>query len=246
MKIQMQDTNRKKLIDELLKSINLTIDDYALLDIALTHSSFTFENKDETLKNNERMEFLGDAVLKLIASRYLYERFPEYTEGELTKIRAIIISDKVLAHLAVKINLANYLKLGYHEEKLGGRKRASTLACAFEAILGAFYIDGKLDGLYDFLVELLEDEVTTIDESVSKNNFKAMLQEHVQADGIEIPEYIVAEEQGPAHNRIFIIEVYIKGQKLGFGEGKSKKEAHQNAAKMALIGLGLIEGEVNS
>jgi len=239
----MISNDRKNLIDELLNNIGLCVDDYSLLDIALTHSSYTFESKDENIKNNERMEFLGDAVLKLISSRYLYERFPDYPEGELTKIRAVIISDKILTHLAHKINLAKYIKLGYHEEKLGGRKRDSTLACAFEAMLGAFYLDEKLDTLYPFLIDLLEDEATKIDESVSKHNFKAMLQEHVQADGLEIPEYVVVHEDGPAHNRIFSVEVYVNGEKLGYGEGKSKKEAHQNAARVALMTLGLIEGD---
>ena len=181
-------------------------------------------------------------MLKLLASRYLYERFPEYPEGELTKIRAILVSDNTLAHIAAKINLDKYLKIGYHEAKLGGRTRLSTLACTFEALLGAFYLDGKIDNLYDFLVKLLKDEVTEIDQSASKYNYKAMLQEYAQANGMPVPDYIVAKEEGPAHNKNFIIEVWVNGDKLGYGEGKSKKEAHQNAARMAAVALGLLEG----
>lgn len=237
----MIDDNRKKEIDELLNSIDLSIDNYSILDIALTHSSYNFENKMDNGDDNERLEFLGDAVLKLIASRYLYDRFPEYTEGELTKIRAILVSDKTLAHLAAKINLGKYLKIGYHENKLGGRKRPSTLACAFEAVLGAFYLDGKIHYLYDFLVMLLQDEVTKIDESASKYNFKAVLQEYAQANGLEIPEYIVMQEEGPAHDKIFRIEVRLSGLSLGVGEGKTKKEAHQKAAKNAVQSLGILE-----
>ncbi|HBG49400.1 MAG TPA: ribonuclease III [Cyanobacteria bacterium UBA9971] len=238
----MLNDKRKTELDELLKTINLRIDDYSLLDIALTHSSYGFENKIVEAEDNERLEFLGDAVLKLLASKYLYERFPEYPEGELTKIRAILISDNTLAHIAAKINLDKYLKIGYHEARLGGRTRLSTLACTFEALLGAFYLDGKIDNLYDFLIELLKDEVTKIDQSASKYNYKAMLQEYAQANGMPVPDYIVAKEEGPAHNKNFIIEVWVNGDKLGYGEGKSKKEAHQNAARMAAVALGLLEG----
>jgi len=236
-------TDKRKIeLDELLKNINLSIDDYSLLDVALTHSSYNFENKLEDIEDNERLEFLGDAVLKLLASRYLYNRFPEYSEGDLTKIRAILVSDSTLASVAAKINLDKYIKMGYHEAKLGGRTRLSTLACAFEAVLGAFYLNGEIKKLYDFLVKLFEDEVTEIDQSASKYNYKAMLQEYAQANGMLVPDYIVVKEEGPAHNKNFIIEVWVNGDKLGYGEGKSKKEAHQNAARMAAVALGLLEG----
>ena len=238
----MLNDKRKSELNELLKNLNLHIDNYALLDIALTHSSFNFENKLEDTEDNERMEFLGDAVLKLIASRYLYDRFPGYSEGELTKIRAILISDKTLALLAAGIKLDKYLKIGFHEAKLGGRTRSSILACAFESLLGAFYLDGKIDSLSGFLIELFQDKVTEIDESASKHNFKAVLQEYAQANGMEVPEYLITEEEGPAHNKLFKVDVLVGGKNLGSGEGKSKKEAHQTAAKMAVIALDLQEG----
>lgn len=237
----MLNDKRKSELDELLESLNLHTENYALLDTALTHSSYNFENKIEDAEDNERLEFLGDAVLKLLASRYLYNRFPDYSEGELTKIRAILVSDKILAIFASKINLDKYLKIGYHEAKLGGRTRSSTLACAFEALLGAFYLDGNVKNLYDFLAGLFRDKVTEIDESASKHNFKAVLQEYAQANGMEIPEYIVTEEEGPAHNKLFKVDVIVGGKNLGFGEGKSKKEAHQKAAKMAVLSLDLHE-----
>jgi len=238
----MLNEKRKTELDELLKNLNLSIDDYSLLDNALTHSSYNFENKLEEIEDNERLEFLGDAALKLLASRYLYNRFPKYSEGELTKIRAILVSDNTLARIAAKLNLDKYIKIGFHEAKLGGRTRLSTLACAFEALLGAFYLNGKVKELYDFLVEFLKDEVTEIDNSVSKYNFKAMLQEYAQANAMEIPEYIVVNEKGPAHNKIFTVEVWVNGDKLGFGQGNSKKEAHQIAARLAVVALGLLEG----
>lgn len=238
----MINEKRKTELDELINTLNLSIDNYYLLEVALTHGSYPFETKNDDIEDNERMEFLGDAVLKLIVSRYLYDRFPDYNEGELTKIRSILVSDNTLANIAAKINLDKYLKIGFHEEKAGGRKRSSTLACAFEALLGAFYLDGKFGSLYYFLTDFIKDEVTEIDNSASKYNYKAMLQEYAQSNGIDIPEYIVIKEEGPAHNKVFIVEVLLENRCLGTGIGKSKKEAHQAAARDAVFELGLLEG----
>lgn len=231
---------RKAEIDEFLNIINIECDNYERLDTALTHSSFTFENKISSLESNERLEFLGDAVLKLIASDYLHERFPDYSEGELTKIRAILISDNKLAFIANKINLSKYIKIGYHEEKLGGRTRSSSLACAFEAILGALYLEGKMHDLQITLVSLFEDLVTEIDNSASKYNFKAMIQEYTQAENSTLPDYKVLKEEGPPHAKVFEVGVYVNDELCGFGSGKSKKEAQQKAAEMAANSLGLI------
>jgi len=235
----MLNTQRINELNKLLSKLGLTIDNYECLDQALTHSSYTFENKYSSLLNNERLEFLGDAVLKLIASRYLYDRFPEYTEGDLTKIRAILVSDSILAKVAADLELGKYLNLGFHEKKMGGETRPSNLACAFEAILGAFYIDGKIDQLYNFLINLLNPEVTRIDQSAAKYNFKAILQEYAQGNAMELPDYKIINEEGPAHDRTFKIEVFVNDESLGYGAGKSKKEAQQKAAEMALDALGL-------
>ncbi len=230
---------RKDKLEELISKLGLSVENYEYLDIALTHSSYTFENKLSSLANNERIEFLGDAVLKLIASRYLYDRFPEYSEGDLTKIRSILVSDNILAKIALKLNLGEYLNLGFHENKMGGRTRSSTLACAFEAFLGAFYLDGKIKQLYDFLIPLLDPYVTEIDQSASKHNYKAILQEYAQARFKELPDYKVLEEDGPPHDKTFKIEVFVNKESLGCGVGKSKKEAQQKAAKIAMLSLGL-------
>lgn len=242
----MINTNEDKIkkINELLDKLEVHCDNYELIENALTHSSYTFENKLSPLINNERLEFLGDAVLKLIASDYLLRRFPGYTEGDLTKIRAILISDNTLTKIAERINLGKYIRLGYHEEKLGGRKRASTLACAFEALLGALYIDGKLSLLETSLPQLIQDEVTDIDQSAAKHNFKAILQEYTQAEAIDLPLYNVIREEGPPHDKTFEIEVVINDEVCGIGGGKSKKEAQQKAAKMAVVSLGLLPEEV--
>jgi len=239
----MVNKKRKAELNELLQSLDLTCHNYDRLDTALTHSSYTFENKLSPLESNERLEFLGDAVLKLIASDYLHERFPDYSEGELTKIRAILISDNTLTKIANQINLSKYLKVGYHEEKLGGRTRPSTLACAFEAMLGALYLDGKIHDLQLTLISLFEDTVTEIDKSTSKYNFKALIQEYTQAEGGGLPEYRILKEEGPPHSRSFEIGVFINDELCGIGAGKSKKEAQQKAAEMAARSLGLISEE---
>lgn len=226
--------NRTKQLEELMDKLEIWFSDLYLLDKALTHSSYTFENKLPSTMNNERLEFLGDAVLKLVASEYLYERFPDYQEGDMTKIRAILISDNVLSKIADKISIGEYLNLGYHEERSGGRTRPSTLACAFEALLGALYIDGKMTDIQDLLLKLLSEEVTDIDSDDVKNNFKAVLQEFTQAKDNSLPVYIVINEMGPAHDKTFEIEVFINNKSYGIGQGKSKKEAQQNAAKQAL------------
>lgn len=221
-------------LEELMDSLEIWCDDLFLLDRSLTHSSFTFENKLSSDENNERLEFLGDAVLKLVASEYLFQRFPDYPEGEMTKIRAILISDNVLSKIAEKIDLGKYIKLGYHEAKSGGRNRPTTLACAFEALLGALYLDGKIIHIQDLLLKLLSDEVTQIDQDAMKDNCKAVLQEYTQAQDGSLPEYNVINELGPAHDKVFKVEVLINNVRYGIGEGKSKKEAQQNAAKDAL------------
>lgn len=237
----MIEKKRKIELDKLLKNLSLKCENYDRLDLALTHSSYTFENKLSSLENNERLEFLGDAVLKLVSSEYLHNRFPSYNEGDLTKIRAILISDNTLAKIAKKINLGKYLKMGYHEDKAGGRERSSTIACSFEALLGALYLDGLKEDLENFLNNLLDEEVTAIDSSASKYNHKALLQEYTQANGQELPEYIVIGEEGPPHNKTFKVLVTVQGKACGFGLGKSKKIAQQNAAEVAVAKLCLIE-----
>jgi ribonuclease III len=207
---------------------------YGLYDLALTHSSYTYENKLSHLENYERLEFLGDAVLKIIVSEYLYERFPHHREGELTKIRAVIISDAQLAHLAKSIDLGSYLIFGVSEAKAGGARKQSNLACGFEALLGALFLDGKMAEVRQFLTFHLEEDITRIDLDKVKDNYKAVLQELTQAEGIGLPEYHTLEESGPAHNKRFVVEVRIQQEPVGYGSGKSKKEAQQQAARQAL------------
>jgi ribonuclease-3 len=238
--------NRKKQLDELLEFLNVSISDYNMLDKALTHSSFTFENKLSSLDNNERLEFLGDAVLKLIVSKYLLERFPEYREGDLTQIRSILVSDRILYRIADEMHLGNYIEFGFHEEKMGGRKRPSNIACAFESLLGALYLKGELSELENMLIKLIENEVTIIDESEAKFNYKAILQTYTQAKYNALPIYETISEEGPDHEKTFEIHVIVDNEIIGVGKSQTKKFAQQEAAKEAIIKLGLIGDSDNN
>ncbi|MBY0450218.1 MAG: ribonuclease III [Cyanobacteria bacterium] len=232
------DDRRRLQLDTLMESLDLspieTPSVYDLFDRALTHSSFTYENKLNSLENYERLEFLGDAVLKLIVSEYLFERFPDYREGELTKIRAVIVSDATLADFARLMELGEFMVFGKSEARNNGANKVSNLACGFEAFLGALFLDGRLVEIRHLLVSLLEEQVTLVDMSKTKDNYKAVLQELTQAEGHGIPAYRTVLEEGPPHNKTFFIEVLVNQEPVGHGQGKSKKEAQQSAAKMAL------------
>lgn len=212
-----------------------------LFEKALTHSSFTRENDINSLENYERLEFLGDAVLKLCISDILYKNFPEYPEGELTKIRSIIVSDNTLAKVAKNIGLASLLVLGKQEEKMGGRNRASILACAFEAVLGAYYLCDKYYELSMFLERTFIPFIKDVDEHFEKFNAKAILQEYTQSLNKKIPVYRIIEEIGPQHDKIFVVEVSYMNEILASGKGKTKREAEQDAAYSACIKLKVVK-----
>lgn len=233
---------RRAEIDALLTSVHLgTAYQYHLYDQALTHSSYTYENRLSAVENYERLEFLGDAVLKLVVSEYLYERFPDYREGELTKIRAVIVSDAVLADVARKISLGDYMVFGTSEARNNGRNKQSNLACGFEALLGALFMDGKLPEVRKMLIHMLDELITKVDLSKTKDNYKAALQELTQAESGGLPVYRTVKESGPSHNKTFYVEAIVNGEVLGYGSGKSKKEAQQSAAKLALESLNALD-----
>ncbi len=222
------------------------LDDHTrhLLEQALTHSSYTYELKqsnnplpEDWLNNYERLEFLGDAVLKLVVSEYLFEHFPHYREGELTKIRAVVVSDAMLAEFAEDIKLGHIMRFGPNEAKQGGRKKQSSLACSFEALLGALFLSGHFILARDLLLRFLGDACARVDADPTRNNYKAVLQEFTQGEGLGLPDYRVAKQTGPAHKRQFNIEVYVADKCVGTGTGHSKKEAQQAAAQVAVNAL---------
>ncbi|NLJ98592.1 MAG: ribonuclease III [Tissierellia bacterium] len=230
---------RRKMLVEIQSDIDYSFDDLKLLNTSLTHSSYANENRMKNYENNERLEFLGDVVVNLIVSQYLYTSFAELPEGELTKKRATIVCESSLAFAARKINLGDYLLLGKGEEVTGGRNRDSILADAFEALVGAIYIDGGLEGTRQFLLGMFEQEVIY---ALSKGNlfidYKTELQEVVQKNTRAKIEYIVEKEVGPDHNKKFYMNAIIENKIIGKGMGRNKKEAEQMAAKEALYHMG--------
>ncbi|MDO5707689.1 MAG: ribonuclease III [Andreesenia angusta] len=220
------------MIGELEKKIKYKFKDEDLLLIALTHSSYANE-KSEEIEFNERLEFLGDSVLSLLISEYLFRNFPDYTEGDMTKIRALVVCENSLSLASKKIGIGKYLKLGKGEEKGGGRDRNSNLADVFEAVIGAIYIDGGLEKAYDFLkISLFDILKDTISGKVIFVDYKTKLQEILQKDNSRQMHYVLADEYGPEHDKRFLTELYIDGEVYGVGEGKTKKESEQNAAKI--------------
>ncbi|MEK7298272.1 MAG: ribonuclease III [Candidatus Margulisiibacteriota bacterium] len=207
----------------------------SLLAEALTHKSYALRNPG--VMDNERLEFFGDAVLKLLVSEYLYTRYPSASEGELTKVRAKIVSDKSLLVFAKQMDLGQLLLMSDTEAEAGGRNRESNLANAFEAILGALFLDGGLDAVRDFFLPQLERNLDHLQEKAELKDFKSELQEWLQKRGERLPEYVLLRSEGPDHQKQFFIEVrFTDGTKpmLAGGSGVTKKEAEQRAAQMAL------------
>ncbi len=200
--------------------------DKKILSEALTHSSYANEKNTE---NNERLEYLGDAVLELCMSDYLFRNY-KLSEGEMTKKRAQSVCEDALVVYAEKINLPKYVKLGHGEETSGGRERKAIIADAFEALLGAIYLDQGFNSAQEFFNTVI---VPNLVETTSIKDYKSTLQEHVQADKRSLT-YSISKEEGPAHNRTFESVCEMDGIILGKGTGKTKKEAEQNAAKQAL------------
>ncbi len=229
-----------KFFEPLQKDLNYFFKDEELLITALTHSSYANENKLGVEGYNERLEFLGDTVLGLIVSQYLYKKYPHYPEGELTKIRAKVVCESSLATAARKVNLGKYLLLGKGEESTGGRSRESILADASEAITGAIYMDSDFETVNNLMLERFEIGIV---QAVDKGNlfidYKTELQEIVQKTNKSRLEYIVYKEEGPDHNKIFYMNVLVNETIIGTGMGRNKKEAEQASAKDALQNMGL-------
>jgi ribonuclease-3 len=225
---------RLKDLDRLGESLGIAFGRMGLLHEALTHSSFAIEIN---CRDNERLEFFGDAVLKFVISEYLLERFPDYDEGQLTEIRAVLVSDKALAELANQVNLSKYILLGRQVQM-----RPSIMAQSLEAVFGAVYTDMGLIVAQNLIVRLFGNQATVVDRDELKENFKAKLQEITQSKGQGVPTYSVKSQVGPAHEPIFEVTVLVQDQPMGVGKGPSKKTAEQESAKQALTKLGVIAG----
>jgi ribonuclease-3 len=220
-------------IEALQRDLGMRFADPTVLREALTHRSYLNEI-NQAWPSNERLEFLGDAVLGLITTDYLFRRFPELGEGELTNLRSALVRTETLARFAQDIDLGNYLFLGRGEDMSQGRRRPAGLACAFEALLGSIYMDAGYEVARDFAMRFVEPELTTVVEGRLHRNAKSVLQELVQAQLQQTPSYHLVEETGPDHAKSFTIEVRIGDQVLGRGHDRSKRGAEQSAAETAL------------
>lgn len=221
-------------IDEIQKNIGYKYKNAELLKIALTHSSYANEKK---LLNNERLEFLGDSVLSIIVSDYIYNKDSDVSEGRLTQVRANLVCEKSLAGFAKRINLGNLIFLGHGEEISGGRERNSVVSDAFEAVLASIYLDGGMQSAKDWLLRLIEEDINEALLQKSTKDFKTRLQESVQTKGnFHTITYKTVDESGEDHNKRFKVAVLIDGEIIDYGEGSSKKEAEQNAASAVLKG----------
>ena len=222
--------------DDLQRRIGYRFTDRGLLEHALTHKSRAAEDASGGVFDNESLEFLGDAVLGLVVTDTLFRRYPQYSEGEKSKIKAAVVSTQSLAEHAEYIRLGEHLLLGRGEEKTGGRFKQALLADGYEALIAAIYLDGGLPAAAEFLERELNDAIETgarLDTVVGRD-YKSALQERLQALGRPLPEYRVASEAGPDHRKLFTIEVVVSGEVLGRATGKAKKEAEQEAARVAL------------
>ena len=219
-------------LKELQQSISHTFKEPQLLERALTHKSFANENR--VPYHNERMEFLGDAVLSLIVSEHLMRTCPDSTEGDLSRLRAAVVSEPALAVIGRTLELGAYLLLGKGEEQTGGRDKDSLLADALEALIAALYLDAGKDAAEAFILRFFEDVIKRTCTARTSLDYKTTLQERCQEHLKQLPEYRVASETGPDHQKQFDVELLVKGQVYGRGTGKSKKEAEQKAAKEAL------------
>ena len=219
---------------EIEKKLGYEFKNKSLLHNAFIHSSYNNESKNPYKNNNERLEFLGDAILELIISEFLYNNYPRLTEGELTKMRAKIVCTNSLSESAIKLNIGNFLLMGKGEESQGGRVRKSILADTMEAIIGAIYLDSGLESTRKFIILQLKSIIINVDQGNINKDYKTIFQEKVQSKKDLELLYKLIKEEGPDHNKIFYVDVFINNKKVGSGKGKNKKEAEQNAAKEAI------------
>jgi ribonuclease-3 len=225
--------DRKQALERFQNILGYHFKDLALLNNALTHRSFANEQGGEG-RDNERLEFLGDAVLNLITSHYLIDRFPHYAEGDLTKQRAAIVNNIDLARMAHQIQLGEFILLGKGEDRSGGQNKPSILAGCFEALIASLYLEAGLEKASSIFFGRWENSIEEIITNNGSEDYKSILQEFVQRELACMPVYEVVKDSGPEHRKTFEVVMIIKGQICSYGAGRSKKEAEQEAAMLAL------------
>lgn len=223
------------MMKTLEEKIGYTFRDRTLLENALTHSSYANEHREKGMPSNERLEFLGDSILGLVVADHLYRNRPDLPEGDLTRIRAALVCEGSLVEVAKNLDLGSYLKLGRGEESGGGRKRPSIQADAVEAMLAAVYLDGGIGQTRKLIHDLILNQER--EKIANGRDFKTTLQELVQRESGQVLSYRLTGESGPDHAKVFRMDVLLNGTAIGSGEGRSKKEAEQAAAKAAVCKL---------
>lgn len=218
------------------KQVGIRFRNLDLLNLAFAHRSYANE-AGASGGNNEKLEFLGDSVLGMVISEYLFSELPEKSEGDLAKIKSFVVSESILAEVAMKVGLDNYVLIGRGEECSGGRTKKAILADALEAIIGAYYVDSGLRQSSKFVLKLFVPSIDRVLENKHDKDYKTLLQEYVQKRFKTYPRYRVVHRHGPDHNRTFLTEVRIRNQSYGRGQGKNKKEAEQRAAAHAYQAL---------
>ena len=222
-------------IAEFEKKLGYEFKDKELLRSALTHTSYANEHKGVSY---ERLEFLGDAVLQVLTSKYIYNNYPSFTEGQMSRLRANIVCESTLFQIAEKLEIGEAALLGRGEELSGGRKRPSILADMVEAVLAAVYLDSDIERAESIIFDAYGHIISSAAEGKLNGDYKTALQEKVQLGGNKQPTYVMTGEEGPAHNKTFYADVKINGEIKGSGSGKTKQEAQQMAARAALIEMG--------
>jgi ribonuclease-3 len=217
--------------------LDVNFRDESLLQQALVHRSYLNENSVLHLVSNERLEFLGDAVLGFVVASELYSRFPDFSEGELTKLRSALVRGETLSRIALSLQLGDYLYLGRGEEDSGGRSRSRNLSCTLEAVIGAVFLDQGLDVAQSFILKLLGSELDGVVEDKFTDDYKSRLQQIIQSERKITPIYRTIEEMGPDHAKVFTVEVLAGDSILGKGCGRSKRAAEMDAARQALDDL---------
>lgn len=233
-------TDYNEELNTLQEKLKYHFKDINLLEVAISHKSYINEQIQTDIENNERMEFLGDAVLGLVISDFLIHKFPDYTEGALSKLKGFIVSKSFLFDIAKKLELGKFLRLGKGEANSGGRTKRSLLVDALEAIIAGIYLDKGLHAAYNFIISHMEENILDLANNAFVPDYKSIFQEYVQMEFGCIPEYRLISEDGKDHSPIFEIEIFIKDKSYGRGMGKSKREAEQDAAKEALINMEII------
>lgn len=218
-------------MEKLEEKLGYTFQDRSLLETALTHSSYANENRARALESNERLEFLGDSVLGMVTADYLYRTYPGLPEGDLTRTRAALVCEGSLAKVAEELSLGDYLRLGRGEDAGGGRSRASIRADAVEAVIAAIYLDGGIGSARRFITRYV---LSRDNGQTGTRDYKTALQELIQRKSGQVLTYRLVSEHGPDHAKVFCMEVTLNGETIGTGEGRSKKEAEQMAARAAL------------